>query len=161
MADEFLKAFPVKSDADVPATQAAIARDQMFAWSSRTWGRLQDKTGKSKIYLFYWDHMPPVSPESIGFGAFHSSEIVYAQNNLNTWNLPWQPVDRHLADVMSSYWVNFAKTGDPNGPGLPPWPNFLPGSEQSMHFADKIGAIPNPSKAELDFFDAWYSKQRQ
>ena len=141
--------------------QAAIARDQMFAWSSRTWGRLQAKTGKSKIYLFYWDHVPPGRPESAAFGAFHSSEIVYAQNNLSTWNLPWQPVDRHLAEVMSSYWVNFAKTGDPERKGPAAVAGFHAGNEQSMHFADKTGAIPTPSKAELDFFDAWYAKQRQ
>jgi len=157
MADDFLKAFPVKTDADAVKARAAVSRDQMFGWSSRTWGRLQAKTGKSKIYLFYWDHVPPVAPETEPFGAFHSSEITYAQNNLKTWNLPWTPVDRKLADAMSSYWVNFAKTGDPNAGGLPAWPNFDPKNEQSMHFGDTPSVIPTPLKPELDFFDRWYA----
>ena len=161
MAAEFLKVFPVKTDADAAHVQAEVARDEMFAWSSRTWGRLQDKTGKSKIYLYYWDHVPPGRPASAAFGAFHSSEIVYAQNNLRTWKLPWQPIDRHLAAAMSSYWVNFAKTGNPNGSGLPEWPAFTQQHEESMHFEGTIGAIPTPQKAQLDFFDAWYAQQRE
>ncbi|WP_027577321.1 hypothetical protein [Bradyrhizobium sp. WSM1743] len=103
MADEFLKAFRVTSDADVPRVQAAFVRDLWFASNSRIWGRLQTKTGKSKIYRFYWDHMPPVSEASKDFGAFHGSQVVHALNTLDRWNLPWSLLDRHLADVMSSY----------------------------------------------------------
>ena len=161
MAPDFLKAFPVKTDEDAVHAQAAVARDQMFAWSSRTWGRLQAKTGKSKIYLYYWDHVPPGRPESAAFGAFHSSEITYAQNNLSTWDLPWTSEDRKLADTMSSYWVNFAKTGSPNVAGLPAWPDFNRKDEQSMHFTATPGAIPTPHKAELDFFDRWFLGSRR
>ncbi|MFQ3459001.1 carboxylesterase family protein [Bradyrhizobium sp. UFLA01-814] len=159
VADEFIKAFPVTSDADVPNAQSAFLLGQWYAWPSRTWGRLQAKTGKSNIYLYYWDHAPPVSGASKRFGAFHGSEIVYALNNLNMWNLPWGRVDRRLADVMSSYWVNFAKTGNPNGPGLPLWPNFALANEQTMHLGETIGAIPLPNKQQLDFFDTWYARQ--
>ena len=161
MADAFLKVFPVNSDADAVKAQTSIARDQMFAWGSRTWGRLQTKTGKSKIFLFYWDRVPPGRPESAAFGAFHSSEICYALNNLGTWKLPWEPVDRKLAGIMSTFWVNFAKTGDPNGKELPVWPAFDPKNEQSMHFAETTAAIPTPLKPELDFFDAYYASQRK
>ncbi|MDF0581984.1 carboxylesterase/lipase family protein [Bradyrhizobium yuanmingense] len=160
MADEFLKAFPVTSDADVPKIQAAFVRALWFANNSRTWARLQTKTGKSKIYLFYWDHLPPVSGASKDFGAFHGSQVVYALNTLDKWNLPWGSFDRRLADVMSSYWVNFAKTGNPNGPGLPLWPNFSPENEQSMHFAETIAWAPTPHKQELDFLDRWWSTRR-
>lgn len=126
----------------------------------RTWGRLQGRTGTSNIYLYYWDHTPPVIEASKKFGAFHGSDIVYALNNLGTWNLPWSPVDQHLADVMSSG-VNFAKAGNPNGPGLPLWPNFSLDNERSMQFSETIGAIPTPHKQELDFLDDLYAKQRQ
>ncbi|OAF14060.1 hypothetical protein AYJ54_42925 [Bradyrhizobium centrolobii] len=161
MADEFLKVFPVTSDADVPNAQAAIVSTDWMGWVSRAWGRLQAKTGKSNIYLYYWDHMPPVIEASKRFGAFHGSDIVYELNTLDTSNPPWRPADRKLADVMSSYCVNFAKTGDPNGPGLPRWPNFTAGSEQSMGFAETIAAIPTPQKQEIDFWDDWYAMQRQ
>lgn len=56
-------------------------------------------------------------------GAHHSAEIIYVFNNLDiraTRDWPYTAWDRKLADTMSSYWVNFARTGDPNGAGLPP-----------------------------------------
>jgi para-nitrobenzyl esterase len=62
---------------------------------------------------------------------------------------------------MSSYWVNFAKTGDPNGPGLPEWPNFTGQRQESMHFDGTIHAIPTPLKKQLDFFEAWDAGQRR
>jgi para-nitrobenzyl esterase len=103
--------------------------------------------------------VPPGRPESAAFGAFHSSEIAFVFNNLGKWHRPWQSVDRQMAETISNYWVNFAKTGDPNGAGLPPWPSFDPSNEQSMHFADTAAAIPTPQKPELDFFGAWYASQ--
>lgn len=162
LADKFLKAYPVTSDTDVPSAQAALVRDLMYAWNGYSWARLQAKTGQSKVYLYYWDHVSPVGePFEQNFGAFHGSDIVYALNNMGAWNLPWRPVDRRLGDVMSSYWVNFAKTGNPNGPGLPHWPNFIQGDERSMGFADPIGAIPVPHKKQFDFIDDWYALHRQ
>lgn len=162
LAGEFRKAFgEVTSAADVSNAQAAFARDENYAWGSRAWGRLQAKTGKSNVYLYYWDHTPPVIESTKSFGAFHGSEDVYFHNTLNMWNLPWRAVDRHLADVMSSYRINFAKTGNPNGPRLPFWPNFTLYDERSMNLSETIGAIPTPHKPELDFLDDWYAKQRQ
>jgi carboxylesterase type B len=49
------------------------------------------------------------------YGAFHGGEIVYAYNNLAILHRPWEAVDHQLAETMSGYWVNFARTGDPNG----------------------------------------------
>ncbi len=52
----------------------------------------------------------------------HSAEIEFVFGALASKNLPWRPEDKALSDLMSSYWANFAKTGDPNGAGLPVWP---------------------------------------
>jgi len=161
MAPDFLKAFPVTTDADAVIERANAARDWSFAWNMRTWARLQAKTGKNKLFLYYWDHVSPVKPITIPYGAFHSSEIPYAFNNLDTWRLNWRPEDRHMSEIMSGYWVNFIKTGDPNGKGLPAWTVFDPKNEQSLHFADKVGMFPTPLKQELDFFDAWFASRRK
>jgi para-nitrobenzyl esterase len=61
--------------------------------------------------------------------------------------------DRKLADMMSSYWVNFAATADPNGRGLPVWPVWTEKDTQVMEFGDKIQIKPLPRQAEVEFWD--------
>jgi len=160
-AEAFLKAFPAATGQEAASSQHALGRDQLFAWQGRSWARAQTKTGKSKVFLYYFDHTAPGTPEQTKYGAFHSGEIPYALNTLAKWDRPWGEVDRKLADQMSAYWVNFAKNGDPNGPGLPEWPACSRNDERSMKFGDTIEAIPIPGKAELDFFDEYNARGRQ
>jgi para-nitrobenzyl esterase len=69
-------------------------------------------------------------------GALHSSEIFYVFNNLRVKDYPWTDIDRKIADMLSSYWTNFAKTLNPNGAGLPSWPVYNPKDEYLMNFGD-------------------------
>jgi len=64
-----------------------------------------------------------VRPGHHGFGAYHGAEIPYVFGTGAAW-LPAEPVDRALSDTVMRYWVNFARGGDPNGPGLPHWPRW-------------------------------------
>ena len=160
LAGEFLKAFPATDDETAAASQRAVARDQLFAWQSRAWALSQNKTGKSKVFLYCFDRIAPGTPEQKRYRAFHSGEIAYALNTLVRWNRPWEPVDRKLAEAMSSYWANFSRKGDPNGAGLPLWPAFAEGDERSMNLGDKIEAIATPDKPQLDLFDAYNSRPR-
>ena len=59
--------------------------------------------------------------------------------------------DRKIADIMSSYWANFAATGDPNGKGLPVWPAFDSKSQKTMELGDKFAPIPLAGGAIFDF----------
>ena len=63
---------------------------------------------------------------------------------------PWTPWDLTLADMMSSYCVNFAKNGNPNGPGLPQWPAYNEQADLLMHFGDKVTAEQSPLKSDRD-----------
>ena len=74
--------------------------------------------------------------------------------------MPWTDADRKLADQVSSYWVNFATTGDPNGKGLPAWPPFDPKDERALGIGDTIAPVPIPSAAALDFLDVSFMKTR-
>jgi len=66
-----------------------------------------------------------------------------------------------MSDLMSRYWVNFARTGDPNGPGLPPWPAFTESSPTVMHFDAKSGARPAPNMTQIQALDEYFAWRRQ
>ena len=160
-ADAFLKLYPAETDTEAWRAQAASMRDQVFGWEMRTWARMQSKTGKSKVYLYFFSRVPP-GPTAARMGAYHSAEIAYVFHNTHRpGGRPWEETDHQLSDIMASYWVNFATTGDPNGNGLPAWPVFDLKTERLMGFGDKVEVTPIPHRPPLDFLDAYFEKQRK
>jgi para-nitrobenzyl esterase len=150
-ADQFLRYYPAATDEDALSSQFASIRDLLFAAQNYVWANLQTKTGTANVYLYSFDRTLPANDELAFFGAFHSGEIAYVLDNLDRLNRPWQPVDRKLADTMASYWVNFARSGNPNGEGLARWPVYQPGQSTDMELGETIGPEAVPHKAGLDF----------
>ena len=92
--------------------------------SDSPWARLQVAAG-GKVWLYRFTQAPPFPAGSVraGWGASHFAELWYMFDHLSQEPWTWTPADHRLADTMSSYWVNFVATGDPNGPDLPHWPS--------------------------------------
>jgi para-nitrobenzyl esterase len=155
LADAFLKLYPARSDAEAESSQLASFRDEL-AWLMRTWANLQSTRGKAKAYLYCFTHVPPVAPGAPWRGATHGAETSYVFQNLVPAALAWTDLDRQVADRISSYWVNFAAHGDPNGKGLPVWPAHKSGS-RPMVLGDRIEIGPEPDASKLDFFEKYYS----
>jgi para-nitrobenzyl esterase len=164
-ADAFLKLYPAGSDEEANASQLAAFRDEL-AYVMRIWARAQTKTGRAKVFLYYFTHQPPppaaaTSRGGFGAGATHGAEAQYIFQNL----LPpraWTGLDRQVSDMLSSYWVNFAANGDPNGKGLAAWPTFDDKKNAGpMVLGDQAHVGPAPSAAQLAFFAAVYEKQRR
>jgi para-nitrobenzyl esterase len=165
LADSFMKVYPGASDEQAKDSAFFAGRDEMV-FVMRNWARMESKTGKSKAYVFFFTHQPPVQPNAKGgkFGpgphgsAVHTSELPYVFNNLRGPRA-WTDVDRQVADTMSSYWVNFAATGDPNGKGLPKWIAYEDNkNKNAMEFGDKAAMGPAPDEAKLAVFQAYYDK---
>ncbi len=167
MADDYLKLYPADSDAQAQKSIFLFLRDRMF-WSMKTWALLQSKTGKNKAYLFHFTHVAP-APEgalysncsTCGFDAFHSSELIYVLNNLHLRDWPWTDVDRKVSDTVQSYWVNFIKTGNPNGPGLPEWPAYDAKTDLVLKIGDTPHVDTAPYAAGVKFLDALNARQQQ
>ncbi len=155
-ADAFLNVYPAKTDDEAAQSQGNSNRDESFGIQDYTWARMQTKTGKSPVYVYNFNRKLPAANPQSQFGAFHSGEIVYAYNNLKTLNRPWEAVDQQLADAMSSYWVNFAKTGNPNSKNLPNWPAYKPESENVLILDKTIESKPLPTKLQLAFWEQYY-----
>jgi para-nitrobenzyl esterase len=155
-----LKLYPAEDNQQAVKAMADVIRDRVFGWEMRTWARLQNKTGKSPVYLYYFSRIPP-GPTAAEMRSFHSAEIPYVFHNVvSDTRRPWEDLDRSLADTMSSYWVNFATTGDPNGKGLLKWPTYSAKDDIVMGFGDKVELMAVPHKPALDFLDTHFEKQR-
>jgi len=72
-----------------------------------------------------------------------------------------QPGDEDLAGLMQNYWVNFAKSGDPNGPGLPAWPVFTEAEQKTMFFDKSSSARTIPNLDKLKAHDGYYTWRRE
>ena len=161
-ADAILAVYP--HDTNEKAAKAAkdIFRDSYFAWHTWAWAKLQSEKGKGKAYVYYFDHRTPRSPN----GATHAAEIGYVFRNLGGQGLAGiggtpRREDVEMSELMSNYWVNFARTGDPNGPGLPSWPAFTTDAQNAMHFDAQSNARATPNMTQLRALDAYYAWRRE
>ncbi|WP_259069982.1 carboxylesterase/lipase family protein [Mucilaginibacter sp. X4EP1] len=150
-ADEFLKYYPANTDEEAARSQVKLSRDMTFALSGFKWASLQSSQGKAPVYVYYFARKLPATAEYAKYGAFHTGEVAYVMNNLKFLDRPWKLVDNQLARLMSSYWVNFATNGNPNGKGLPVWPQFNTQSYQAMVFDSGAANLELPDKDELVF----------
>jgi para-nitrobenzyl esterase len=161
-ADRILATYPADSEERALQSQRNVWRDAAFAWACWSWARLQFQTGKGQVFVYYFDHRPPHpnTPEYQTAGASHGSEIQYVFGHPESEGLPWTPDDKALSDAISSYWVNFAKTGDPNGSGLPQWPAFSGNHPLAMHFGDTPQAGPYPNLEKMELWEKYFAWRR-
>jgi para-nitrobenzyl esterase len=108
------------SEVDIHERQKQFARDEGLA-TLHAWRQLRAEHGAAPDYAYFFERAIPW-PEQPRYQAFHSAELPYMFDNLALLSRPWEAPDRELAQLMVSYWINFMRTGDPNGDGLPPWP---------------------------------------
>ena len=167
LADEYLRLYPANNDQQAAESELAFRSNRGMA-DMRRLARWQVKTGKAPVYWYLFTHVSPF-PQGLmwggepanEWGAYHGSEIVYVFGTFPFQQWPWRTVDLNLGDVVSSLWINFAKTGDPNGAGLPKWPALNPSSDELLIIGDTPMAGKDPFGAALDFQDKLAALQRK
>jgi para-nitrobenzyl esterase len=168
-AEEALKVYHADNDEEVIKAATALASDRFIAYSTWKWSDEQRKTGKKPVYRYFFERPRPAMRPEMGnavaglaggvikdtannkpvaqpaaTGAVHSAEIEYALGNLPT-NLvyDWQPEDYKVSEIMEAFFANFIRSGNPNGLGVPTWPeNMANKAVEVMHINVKTMAEP-------------------
>ncbi len=148
----FKEAYGVESEDDIKAAYLGRWRDVVFSLPMRTWAR-NSAGGRSNAYLYYFTRVPPVKNHDY-LGAYHAAEIAYVFSNLHRLSIDDTDLDRKLSKTMTAYWVNFARTGNPNGPGLPHWPAYDQQQEHYLDLGETVEARRHLLKRQLDFLES-------
>jgi para-nitrobenzyl esterase len=142
-----LAAYPGSTDAEATHSIHQLTND-WWGWRTVHWAELQAKYGRATPYVYYFAHRPtaPETPCYWSCGAGHGVELQYLFDNLDVDARNWSPEDRKLAAQLADTVVQFAKTGRPNGNGLPEWTKF-DGSTRTIHIIGneaELSAHPLP-----------------
>ena len=165
-ADAVLKAYAATTDAEALESSAALMSDNFIGYSTWKWIEMHEATGGSPVYRYSFDRDVPLPPNHTvngvavkreDIGARHAGEIEYVFGALDSVpKVVWDPQDRALSEQMMGYWTNFARSGDPNGPGLPPWPRY--GAKDGylvQHLNDTTKAAPDTLRPRYQALDAY------
>jgi para-nitrobenzyl esterase len=172
-ADGILKAYAATTTDEVYEAATHLASARFISHSTWKWNELQMKTGGKPVYRYLYARPRPAylgmpgQPAPAGGnaaggasgaprGASHSAEIQYAMGNLDLdKRYTWEPADYQVSKVMQAYFVNFIKTGNPNGPGLPEWPTYRADSNyQLMRIDVELQAGPEAHRDRYLALDA-------
>lgn len=156
-ADEFAPLYPAMSGAERIAAAWQMQRD-LGRMAIYRWAKLQCDHGKAPVYAYYYDHVEP-GPEAAKWGAFHTSEVPYVFDTLEAApQRGFTALDRAVALDVSSRWLNFIRTGDPNDAGHVHWPRFDPEEPKIMDLGDRVGGQPFLPPAKFEAMKRFIAK---
>lgn len=152
-AEMFLTLYPAKDDAEASRSAQDLEGDRFIAFVTWKWLEAHLETGESPVYRYRFDEAPPPDRfHPAGMGAYHSADIEFVFGAFGSKQIPWTAADRQVSAQMMSYWTNFAKTGNPNGKGLPQWPEYKAESGWPLlYFGAKTEANKDDQRARYEF----------
>ncbi|MCB0645437.1 MAG: carboxylesterase family protein [Saprospiraceae bacterium] len=135
------------------------------------WGEPARMTAKAfldknaPVYVYQFGYVPEAGRQRSPYGAGHGSEVSFVFNTLNArWGAQTEPTasEKELAEALSTYWTNFARTGDPNSEGLAKWPKY---DDQKQEILDidldgNIVSKPDPRRARMDVVEKAFKANR-
>lgn len=152
--NEYLRIFPASTNDEVKS----MKQKQMLINFAAMPSHLLALYTQQPAYVYQFSHIPTNKPDSPDYGAFHTSEVPFALHTLHKWQRPWKAIDKEIENMMSTYWVNFAKTGNPNGAGLPEWKTYDKETGNILEFGNDPAVKAGLFKKEFDFLEANMAK---
>jgi len=149
-AQEILRLFPSENDEDVPQALNKLTSVTAFIHPARFMVRSMERIRKP-AGLYFFTRVPDLA-KSMKLGAFHGLEIAYVFGNARP-EMKLGAMDRKLSDTMRAYWVNFARTGNPNGTGLPKWPVYDAEKDEHLELGDEVQAKAGLYREACDLLD--------
>lgn len=167
--DKFRKMYPGSTEQECFDAHSDIFREAAFAWPTYAWANLQSKNtaagkGQGKVYMFFFDHakqnMFRRGPQTRQYLTMHAGELGLTFGTAGGWGRP-DPVEQALSRLVMQYWINFIKTGDPNGDCLPYWPVYAQDTDCVMNFRDGAHLTGVPNKRQLELWDSYFDWRRE
>jgi len=159
IADDVIAMYPVKDPSEIRKAVSNVFGDSWFVCPARTLARGMG-TARSKTYMYHFI-MKPAGKMGELLGATHGSEIAYVFGNLGLSRIPPDESRLALAKSMSDYWVQFAKTGNPNRKGLVSWPAYAAEDDQHLEFGLEIKAGHHLHNSVCNLFDKRAEEQKR
>jgi para-nitrobenzyl esterase len=151
-AKDALAVYKAANDTEVLQTAADLASDLFISYSTWKWIEVHAHA-PAPVYRYRFDRVLPEANGSNPYGASHAVDIEYAFNTLDSKPAAWQPEDRQTALTLATSFANFVKTGNPNGTGVPEWPEF--GKTRQVMYVDSLSkAGPEQGRARYEFIDS-------
>ncbi len=155
--EKAVAAYDPTGQGDLKAVQYMVAMDRFMVEPARFVASVFASEGLP-AYIYRFSYVAE-SMRSKWPGAPHATEIPFVFDTVKAkYGKDLAPDDEKTAEAMLSYWVAFAKTGDPSTGNSPAWPQFSPGTDMVMDFTEKGPvAKADPWKARLDVTTAYVS----
>jgi len=155
LKDEAKAAYDPDGTKDFAEVQTRFNTDKVWAEPARFVAQAVAAAG-DPAYIFLFSYVPASMKQRMPYGPGHGTDISYVFDNLRApggESVP--PEDKEVARIMSAYWVNFARTGNPNGKGLPKWSVYSPKKNKILDVQSdgKPVSKPDPRKARLDVIE--------
>jgi para-nitrobenzyl esterase len=144
-AARLLALYPHATAEAASASARDLARDRYMA-ALILWAQARAGQG-ARVYAYRFDHAAPTA-DGKSWGAFHTGEVPYVFGNLDRARRPYAAADEAVSHEMQGYWLNFMRTGNPNGAGLKHWAQATPSGTSVMALGDRPGAQPAVSTPE-------------